>query len=65
MEAKFKTGDVVRLVSGSPQMVIADRIDTGEGAFAYVCQWVDVQGLPQQQTYVEVTLTLAAYFGQT
>ncbi|NPT61103.1 DUF2158 domain-containing protein [Paraburkholderia elongata] len=58
MEAKYGTGDLVRLASGSPLMTVADRIEMDGGGFAYLCQWVDARGNPQQQTYLEAMLVV-------
>jgi uncharacterized protein YodC (DUF2158 family) len=58
MDAKYGTGDLVWLASGSPLLTVADRIEMDGGGFAYLCQWVDAKGIPQQQTYLEATLIL-------
>ncbi|WP_206998999.1 DUF2158 domain-containing protein [Trinickia mobilis] len=55
MEAKFRIGDVVGLMSGSANMTVADVIETDVG-YVYHCQWVDARGLAQQQTYREAML---------
>ncbi|PTB17866.1 DUF2158 domain-containing protein [Trinickia symbiotica] len=57
MRAELNTGDRVRLASGSPTMTVAYGIETEDG-FAYLCQWVDASGIPQQEIYLEGMLVL-------
>lgn len=59
MKPKFKIGDVVQLLSGSPRMTVASVTATDDEAFACWCCWVDSRGEPKDGSYPEQALCCA------
>jgi uncharacterized protein YodC (DUF2158 family) len=56
---KFKTGDVVRLKSGGPNMTV---VEYGEFNFEaekqYLCRWFDEKNKPAELTFREAELEI-------
>jgi uncharacterized protein YodC (DUF2158 family) len=47
MNQKFKTGDIVQLKSGGPNMTVKDVGDATFGKPEYICQWFGGRKLEQ------------------
>ena len=60
MAQKFKTGDVVRLKSGGPNMTVADYDEYGypTSEWKYLCRWFDEKHKHAELTFREEELEL-------
>lgn len=60
MADKFKTGDVVRLKSGCPNMTVVnyDVYGYGEKEKKYLCRWFDDKHKPAELTFLEEELEI-------
>ncbi len=61
MNPKFQIGNIVRLISLSPPMVIQQIIPktyNGIPQIYYECHWIDKTGVPQKEEYLESLLLL-------
>ena len=60
MAEKFKTGDVVRLKSGGPNMTVTDYNVYGHRSTEklYLCRWFDEKHKPAELTFKEEELEL-------
>ncbi len=53
---KFKIGDPVKLKGSSQVMTIQLINKNNNSSYDCVCNWIDKEGKPQQQTYDELSL---------
>ena len=55
---KFKPGDIVRLKTGSPWMVVEAILEREDGANNYFCTWGDINQHIQMRSLSEHVLEL-------
>lgn len=56
--AQFKTGELVRLKSGGPDMTVSVQKDDGMGAIRVYCDWFNVNHMAQSGAYAPEMLEL-------
>lgn len=54
----MKLGDVVKLKSGGPEMVIREDYGSNENGTYFLCEWLDADGKYEQRVFQESSLVL-------